>query len=333
MLQTTAQKPRRGECTPEGRACQIAARVSNGVHYENPILPNGVESQAIWDAHLAGLEEALQPVGSWEKLCVYRIALSAWKHFRLVRHETALVSTAILEPDNEFKSSYDDDYVHADDVAEVLRRSEASVQEELSQVRALMERVSALAGNDLDDISFTSVERRQVLSEIIQQLSNEDGDEDNHDDAADGELADAVGDPTGHDDQDSNDEAADNEDSLIIPAVQLRDEIEQVVRAHGGTAQEAIEAFVGMLTGWIKQRQRRLRLARTHIGACLIPDERNVNRLALYERQLDAASRRYLNDLYRAQALRRGEAVVAPIAVDVNVVGEQGNGLHRRRAG
>lgn len=79
----------------------------------------------------------------------------------------------------------------------------------------------------------------------------------------------------------------------------------------------------------IRKRQHRLQLARTHICACLIPDEKNVNRLGAYERGLDAASRRYLNDLYRAQAfLRLGQPAAAPIAVDVNVTEEHGNGLH-----
>jgi hypothetical protein len=319
MLQTTAQKPRRGECTPEGRARQIAARISNGIHFEAPVLPGGIESQADWDAHLTSLEEALQPVGAWEKLCVYRIALSAWKHSRLVRHEVAIVAAAIRTPDNKFKSSYDEDYIHADDVAEVLRRSESSLAEELFGMRDFMKRVSALAGDDLGERTFTAAERRQILSAIIQQ-SNDDDDDDDDDDN--------VGEPTGHDGEPTDAAIADNEDAvIIIPAAQLREEIDQIAKACGRDINEAIEELADTLTAGIRTRQHRLEQARTHIGACLIPDERNVNRLALYERQLDAASRRYLNDLYRAQALRRGEPVAAPIAVDVNVTGEPGNGL------
>jgi hypothetical protein len=321
---TTRQGQGGGPKTVAGKKRQIAARISNGVHFQSPVLPNGIESQAAWDAHLAGLEEALQPVGAWEKLCVYRIALSAWKHFRLVRHELALVAAAICTPDNG--SSDDEDYIRNDDVAEVLRRSESSLEEELFQMRDFVKRVSALAGDELEGISFTAAERRQILSEIIQQSSYDD-DEDGDDADDTSELADAVDDGTGHDGEDTNDETADNEDAVIIPA-QLREEIEQIAKAKSVNTREAIEELADTLEVGIKKRQRRLQLARTHIGACLIPDERNVNRLALYERQLDAVSRRYLNDLYRAQALRRGEPVAAPIAVDVNVTGEPGNGLH-----
>ena len=74
--ETARQGQGGGAKTVAGRQRQIAARISNGVHFQSPVLPNGIESQADWDAHLARLKEALQPVGSWEELCVYRIALS-----------------------------------------------------------------------------------------------------------------------------------------------------------------------------------------------------------------------------------------------------------------
>ena len=154
MSQASGEKTARqgqggGPKTVAGKRRQIAARISNGVHFQSPVLPNGIESQADWDGHLASLEEALQPVGSWEKLCVYRIALSAWKHFRLVRHEAAIISAAILKPDSEFKCTHDADYVHACDVNEVIQRSEASLEEEMFQQRDFMLRVNALAGEDV----------------------------------------------------------------------------------------------------------------------------------------------------------------------------------------
>ncbi len=329
MLQNVAQKTGGGACSPEGRARQIAARVGNGVHFQSPVLPNGIESQEAWDAHLASLEQALQPLGEWERLCVFRVALSAWKHFRLIRHEVALVTEAVRNPANEYKTTYDVDYVHGSDVAEVLARSQSSLEAELCQMRDLAARVSALS-SDGDGVSFTAAERRQVLSAIIEQPADdidesEDGDED-EDYAAEPDSEGGRAEPTSK--VDTNDDDADNEDTVIISAAQLREEIGQITRTRGTTPGQAIQELAGMLAEGIKNRQRRLQLARTHIGVCLIPDERNVNRLALYERQLDAASRRYLNDLYRAQALRLGQPVAAPIAIDVNVVGEQGNGLH-----
>jgi len=288
MLQTASHKTGGGACSPEGRACQIAARISNGVHFQSPVLPNGIESQAAWETHLASLEESLQPVGAWEKLCVYRIALSAWKHFRLVRHEVALVAAAIGTPDNQFKSSYDEDYVHAEDVAEVLRRSESSIAEELFQMRDFMLRVRVLATDNGEGVAFTALECRQILSSIIEQSQSDCDDDDAENDANgddDGEPANAVQqDPAGRDGEDIDDVALNNEQAIVIPAAQLREEIEQIAGAGGVNIKEAIGELANTLSVGIRSRQRRLEAARTHIGACLIPDERNVNRLAIYER-------------------------------------------------
>ena len=97
-------RPRkRGERTPLGQQCQIAARISNGVHFQSPVLPGGIESQADWDAHLGSLEEALQPVGRWEKYCVYRVALSAWQFFRLTRHISSIIGKSVTQPDNGYR--------------------------------------------------------------------------------------------------------------------------------------------------------------------------------------------------------------------------------------
>jgi hypothetical protein len=325
MVQKAAQnngRRKRGQRTPQGQQRQIAARVSNGVRFQNPVLP-GVESEREWQTHLASLEEALQPVGAWERLCVYRIALSAWKHFRLVRHELALVSEAVANPANEYKTTYDVDYVHAGDVAEVLERSQSSLEAELSRMRDLVTRVRALS-KDGEGVTFTAIERRAVLSAIIEQshgsIDDDEGDCESEEEEEDRDES--VG------ETDTNGDAAQAEDVVIIPAVQLREEIGKITTAKGTDPNEAIRELADTMANEIKNRGRRLQLTRTHIGVCLVPDERNVSRLALYERQLDAASRRYLNDLYRAQALRLGQPVAAPIAVDVNVVGETGNGLH-----
>jgi hypothetical protein len=331
MLQTPSPKTRGAACSPEGRARQTIARVSNGVHFQLPVLPGGIESQADWEAHLASLEEALQPVGAWEKLCVYRIALSAWKHFRLVRHEAAIVSAAILSPNDTFLASYDNEVPGADCVAEVLARSACELAEEFSQRGEFLLRIRALTTDNGEGVAFTAIERRQILSGIIQQLTYDDeGEEEENNDVDDtGEDADVAQNSKGHDSKQSNGDAADTlEESVVVAATQLREEIEAIAAAKGVDIKEAIQELADTLEEEIRRRQRRLEAARTHIGACLIPDERNVNRLAIYERQLDAASRRCLNDLYRAQALRRGEPVAAPLAVDVNVTGEGSNALH-----
>jgi hypothetical protein len=166
--------------------------------------------------------------------------------------------------------------------------------------------------------------KSRIPKKFLEGLDDGDGFSGDDDDDDDDDLAGNVSDEG----QDTDDAALEGEDAVVVPAAQLRKEIDQIARAKRVDPNEAIEELENALAARIRQRQHRLEVARTHVGCCLVPDEKNVNRLALYERQLDAVSRRYLNDLYRAQALRLGQPVAAPIAVDVNLTGEQGNGLH-----
>jgi hypothetical protein len=308
-------------------------------------LPNGIESQAAWENHLASLEESLQPVGAWEKLCVYRVALAQWQFFRLIRHVTAITEKAVLHPENSFTSSDDEDYVHAGDVGEVLRRSESSLEKEFSRMRDFMKRVNSLGGQDTSDITFMAAERRQILTAIVKQPTyNADGVSIKNKipaellaelDAAaadSGDLEDdnsEDGDATflGADSEDTNDKAVDNEDPVVVSGSQLWEEISEIAQFKGVEATEAIEELADTLALGIKKRQRQLAVARAHIGMNLIPlDEKTVARLALYERQLDAVSRRYMNDLVRSQLARSGQAVPPPIALDVNLTGNPPNG-------
>ena len=280
-----------------------------------------------------------------KKLCVYRVALAQWQFFRLTRHVSAITEKAVLHPENSFTSSYDEDFVHACDVGEVLRRSESSLEKEFSRMRDFMKRVNALGGRDTSDITFMAAERRQILSAIAKQPTYNAGGVPVKTkipaellaelDAAAAESGDLEDDNSEDgnaiflrpDGEDANDETVDNEDPVVVSGSQLWEEISEIAQFKGVEATEAIEELVDTLALGIKKRRRQLAVARTHIGMNLIPlDEKTVARLALYERQLDAVSRRYMNDLVRSQLARSGQAVPPPIALDLNLTGNAPNG-------
>ena len=196
----------------------------------------------------------------------------------------------------------------ASDVGEVLQRPESSLEEELFKMRDFMLRVSAVAGQA--DVTFTAAERRQILEEIIKQpvydadglpvkskipeefLEEMDDDHDagqeDDDDDGDDTLADEV---LSSDDcpqhpvsRETNEEAADNEDAVMVSGSALREEINEITKFKGVELTEAVKELVDTLSGEINQRGRRLEVARAHIGASLVPDEKNVSRLSLYER-------------------------------------------------
>ena len=79
MVQVSSQTNGRrggGPRTPEGRQHQVRSRLSHGVRFQSPVLPDGIESEAEWTAFLEDMGESFEPVGTFEESCVYQIALS-----------------------------------------------------------------------------------------------------------------------------------------------------------------------------------------------------------------------------------------------------------------
>ena len=318
MLQKLAQendqhkrgRPRkRGQRTAEGQQRQIAARISNGVHFQSPVLPGGIESQEAWEAHLAKLEEALQPVGAWEKLCVYRIALSAWKHFRLVRHEAAIVSAAILSPNDTFLASYDNEVPGADCVAEVLARSACELAEEFSQRGEFLLRIRALTTDNGEGVAFTAIERRQILSGIIQQLTYDDeGEEDSGQDYDENEGADL----------DDGVPIFDGE-NRTWSAAKVQEQLRILCEAAGEDWRAKLYYVLYDYRHELEERLSHLAEAKEHITYGQILGMEELDRLCLYERQISASFRHLVSQLERHQARRLGVPVPAPLAVDLSV--------------
>jgi hypothetical protein len=53
----------------------------------------------------------------------------------------------------------------------------------------------------------------------------------------------------------------------------------------------------------------------------LVPDETDMNRFVLYERNLESSIKSALRELHRHQAARAGHIIPAPAAIDVVVTG------------
>jgi hypothetical protein len=85
--------PKRGPKTPAGRRRSALNALTHGVLARTPVIP-GVETEADWDRHLAGVTEGLQPANPFEAFFVERIAWTAWRLRRLEAAETELLSIA-----------------------------------------------------------------------------------------------------------------------------------------------------------------------------------------------------------------------------------------------
>ena len=63
----------------------------HGLRGAQPVIPE-VEHAADWDAHRAGVLDALAPVGALEQALAARVALQLWRLDRVARYETAMIA-------------------------------------------------------------------------------------------------------------------------------------------------------------------------------------------------------------------------------------------------
>jgi len=86
-MASTPNRPR----TRRGRSARKS--LGHGLLSASPVI-RGVESEDDWLAHLAGVMNALAPVGDLETIIAGRIALNFWRLRRAARYETRLVTAA-----------------------------------------------------------------------------------------------------------------------------------------------------------------------------------------------------------------------------------------------
>jgi hypothetical protein len=288
-----------GLCTPEGRQRQVTSRLSHGIQYQSPVLP-GVESAQMWESHLSGIRESLAPVGTLEETLVHKIAFQLWRVDRLIRHETGLVHSRIINPEHAWGDEAD-----KATVLQVLSKSEQQLESELKAAWELTVRYEALC-SEASDVIFTPDEVRGFLETILEHI------EDNLEIVDDEE-------PDQSDETEEVDEL-DIEDRPW-PAAEVVEQIKLFSEKGGVDWRSEVRWMVSTKRRQIHERSEALSLARRHVASKLIPSQDDVIRLGVYERQIASSLKNYYNMLQRAQAIRLGQPVAAPIALDVTLSG------------
>ena len=308
---TNGQGKGGGPATVEGRQRQVTSRLSHGIQYQSPVLP-GVESEQAWEAHLAGIRESLAPVGEFEETLVHKIAFQLWRVDRLIRHETGLVHSKIINPEHAWGDEADKATVR-----EVLTKSEQQLESELEAAWALVLRYETLCSK-ASEVIFTPDEVRDVLETILEHIEdNLEYDDADDEDSGEDESDEAEADEAGESDQ---------EDELDIEkrpwqAAEVAEQIKLFSEKAGVDWRAEVRWLVATKRREIHERAEALSLARHHVVRKLIPSQDDVVRLGVYERQILASLKHFYNMLQRAQAIRLGQPVAAPIALDVTLSG------------
>jgi hypothetical protein len=310
MVQKAAQhngRRRRGQSTAQGRQNQIASRLNHGIRSRSPVLLH-VESSAEWKEHLEGFRQSYAPVGEVEECLVHLIAYQFWRWIgRLIPYERDLTFAKMVRPKDELGL----DGVSAEVIQEVLTKSEEELRAPLSASQARLVRYEALE-NETSELVFTKAEVQELFGWLVDRIEegtdSETEDEDDQDEA----------------DPDEGDEASDEAPDFNVEdrpwsVADVQSQLGILCDAVGRSWREELEWFLYSRKEKLNTRLKHLAKAKAHIERKRILSFEEVNRLALYERQINAVLKSLINQLERHQARRQGEPVAAPLALDLTV--------------
>jgi hypothetical protein len=323
------RKRRRGERTPEGRRSQIQYKLGHGIRGISPILL-GVERQSDWELHYQGVCRALHPGNEFEADLVYLIAWQLWRFGRLIRHETALTTEKIHEPpESMLDLDLSRSTVTKEAILDAIARLEcekrngnscneaSSKQPKADSKRSLLSRCRAIESGAAD-VLFDPSEVREILGLVLEQVrwSAEEQNNFENDDGA-----------TANDNEDIQDEELTIEERPWA-AGEIAEQIQILSNAAGVDWREELSWLIQSLEETEDKHAKQIDEARRHVLRNLVLEERDVTRLGLYERQINAQFKSTYALLERARAWRLGMPVPPPVSVDLTVSkGHHANGV------
>jgi hypothetical protein len=309
--QNGRRKRKSGQMTAEGRRSQIQYKLGHGIRGICPVLL-GVERQSDWELHYVGVCRALNPGNEFEADLVFLIAWQLWRFGRLIRHETALTTEKIHEPpESMFDLDLSRSTVTKEAILDAIARLEcgaSSKQPKADSKRSLLSRCRAIE-TGVSDVMFDPSEVRQILGRVLEQVrwSAEEQNNLENDDGA-----------TANDDEDIQDEELTVEERPWA-AGEIAKQLRILSDAAGVDWRQELALAIQSLEQAQAEHAERIDEARRHVLRNLVLDERDVTRLALYERQINSQFKSTYALLERARAYRLGMPVPPPVSVDLTV--------------
>jgi hypothetical protein len=323
MVQSTFQqngrrKRKSGEMTAEGRRSQIQCKLGHGIRGISPVLL-GVEREEDWRKHFEGICSSLAPGNEFELDLAYLIAWQLWRFGRLIRHETALTLQKIHEsPESMLGRSTVTKEAILDAIARLecengngnSRNGESSRNGLISRCRALQ--------SGAGDVMFAHEEVREILTLVLEQVRYHNSSEAPEADGADDEdmSADCCDEHEGN--------GPPEPEELTIEerpwrAGELTEQLRILSDAAGVPWREELALAIQSLEEAEDEYAWQIDEAGQHVLRSLVLEVRDVTRLALYERQINAQFKSTYSLLERARAYRLGMPIPPPVSVDLTV--------------
>lgn len=268
------------------------------------VLPH-VESVTEWERHLQRTLADLNPAGYLETLLAERVALSLWRLQRVARYEREAAAVQQERAESAVAQARELRHFGFESPAHESEHP-GDVADDLREARALHELLQRFA--DLpNEASLAADDAIAILDELAEAAGV-----DLHEDGFPG--------PPGFPDDvywEDYDGWTVGMVRAVLPDIAQREECKV-----GDLLAQALRGLAGKLAvADVKAQQTRAELARyrrTH----LLPDGNTLDRINRYETSLERSLYRTLHELQRMQAARQGQVVPAPVAVDVDLSGQ-----------
>ncbi len=286
-----------GPRTAAGKSVARLNRVNHGMDASTPVIPS--ESTAEWEAHRAGIADALAATNALEAELVDRIALLLWRLRRVVRYETAVVAIGQESVVDAIATEFD-----LDDPLSLLTATKETFAEQLAaNGRALTvasHRLQVLNGwnNQEEDWDLASVDVIALLEAAAEQSG------------IDIRRVRFTGLPKGVDIDAFEGWTVDSvQQSLDAIARSARTDLADLLSDARAATDEEVRSLTTVRER-LAQRMDRLRTQR------ILPDSATLEKITRYESHLH---RQLLNTLHELEALQaRRQGGVSPLArIDV----------------
>lgn len=276
-----------GPKTPEGKARTSLNALKHGLRAASlavPILENAED----WQAHRDLVVRDLSPVGYLETVLSERVAAMLWRLGRVVRYESATVSAAIHSAGEGYYLQAGEDPERAKERVETLAR-----------VHALKPK-SHVEGEDAGTVL-------DLVTEALELSEKEDVEAT----VPDGHKGDNWGDWDGW-----------TRETLEVAVLSLRDQAGAEYAKEDPWELAIKEAEVALTVARSTHEENAVKLDRKRLQA-LFPPEEVAEKVSRYEAALERSLFKTLHELQRLQAVRAGERVLPPAAVDVDLAVHQ----------
>jgi len=282
-----------GPRTPAGKAVTRLNALRHGATAETVVIPF-LEDAETWEEHRQGILSSLSPVGHLESILAARVAVLLWRLGRASRYEREMIS--ISQETRE---------------AELLKYTSDSTIEHLRDELQTMSPISQLLTclNEMDDDKAVTGEAAVALlwhiDEVAEKFSLDESEFPGID--ADATLED-----------------------LTWTAGFLRQTIAAMAEREGKSTDELFSSVRINVYYKVATLQRQLEAAVARLDRSrrehLLPEPKVRDTLARYEAHLDRSLYKALHELQRLQAARAGQSVPLPVAIDVNLDANTGEG-------